>query len=196
MATPPQFAFSLREPATELHGKGLKLASNYHFASNRPGAPGVYFEVRLKDAEGNVVGTHRFPDEDANPWVRHRQDLLARHLATDVPVMPPQGELIGAPGQAVPTIRIWDVVKPFSLTVKSVPQHLVPRDRDVWAPSDWSLVLARSYVRHLRREHGAHSGELVRHTQQPIPPVVLFQELPPDATTELVATFPVGETSR
>jgi hypothetical protein len=86
------------------------------------------------------------------------------------------------------------VAGPHRLRLKSVPQHLAPRDRSVFRPSEWSLLLARSYARHLCRAHGAASAEIVRHTREAIPPAVLFfDDAPPEAFEELVSTF--GEVS-
>jgi hypothetical protein len=60
-------------------------------------------------------------------------------------------------------------------------------------PSDWALVLARSYGRYLCRTHGAASAEIVRHTREPVSPAVLFgMRPPPNAFDEYVATFDVS----
>jgi hypothetical protein len=69
------------------------------------------------------------------------------------------------------------------------------RGSPVFRPSEWSLVLARSYARHLCRTHGAASAEIIRHTRDPIYPVVLFEREPAaDAFQDLVASF--GEMPR
>jgi hypothetical protein len=189
LATPPQFAFSahaLVRPYLQL----VKMTHNYHFLTNRPGAPGAYFEARLWDAAGQELATVRFPDASANLWVRHRQGLLARALADDQPVMPPQGEVIAPPQQQVPTVPIWDMVENRRLTIRRVPEHLIPRDRPVFSPSEWSLLLARSYGRYLCRAHGAASAEVVRHTRDPIPPAVMFMDnVQAAAFDELISTF-------
>jgi len=189
-ATPPQLAHSVNRQVAPHYLAPLKLTPNYHFASNRPGRPGAWFEVRLTDEAGRAVKTVRIPDPAAPPAVRHRQALLALALADDMPVAPPGMEAVAAPGREVPTVLIWDHVGERELRLRSVPAHLVPRDRPVFRPSDWSLVLARSYVRHLCREHGAAKGELTRHTREAIPPAVLFEDdVPPDAFGELVSHF-------
>ena len=56
---------------------------------------------------GKPISTLRFPDAQANPWVRHRQRLLASALAPDFPVAPLGGEFIPPPGGKVPTFDIW-----------------------------------------------------------------------------------------
>ena len=195
-ATGPQFARAVSDVTTPYYLGPLKLTHNYHFAGNRPAAPSVYVEARLKDAEGRTLRTLRLPDEGANLWVRHRQALLAQWLTDDQPVQPKLGEAIPAPNQAAPTVSIWDGAGPGRpLALRAVPEHLVPRDRPVFRPSDWSLLLARSYARHLCREHGAASAELVRHTREAILPAVLFLPEPPaDALDELISNF--GELPR
>ena len=190
LATPPQLAFSLNRELAPRYLEPLKLTHNYHFADNRPGRPGVWFEVRLANESGRELATLRFPDPSASTPVRHRQSLLAFALADDQPVAPPTGEWIAAPGREMPTVPIWDLAGDNELRLRPVPAHLVPRDRMVYRPSDWSLILARSYVRHLCREHGAAKGELIRHTREAIPPAVMFErDVPPDAFGELVSHF-------
>jgi hypothetical protein len=81
------------------------------------------------------------------------------------------------------------------LHLAAVPQHRLPRYPGRWRPSEWSLILARSYGRYLCRTHGAASAEIVRHTREPVPPAVLFgQETPPAVFNDLVANF--GEMSQ
>jgi hypothetical protein len=176
LATPPQFAFTLHTAFGGPYLKGLHLASNYHFLTNRPGLPGVRLEARLKDDQGQVVRVLPIPDPGANGSVYHRQSLLARWLANDQPLVAPIGEAIPAPNQPVATVVIWDIVEPQYLRAKTVAVHLVPRDRPVMRPSELSLVLARSYGRYLCREHGAARVELVRRTQEALPPLILFRE--------------------
>lgn len=195
MGMEPPFAAAVSAVTTREYLAPLKMSHNYHFAASRPGLPAATFEVRLKDAKGQPLQTLTFPDEHANCWLRHRQALLAAQLADDVPIPPRQGEVIPPPGAHVPNVRYWDAAEDGGLRLKEVPEHLVPRDRPVFRPSEWSLVLARSYVRHLCREHGAASAELVRRTREPIAPDLLFADEPPPAAFDtLVANF--GEFSR
>ena len=194
-AEPPTFAWSLDEVTRPNYLRPLKLTHNYHFMTNRAEMPGIWFEVRLKDESGAVKETLRFPEPDTNPWVRHRQELLARHLLEDRPVPPPAGEAVAAPGRQVQTVQYWDMGPNQTLSLRRVAEHRVPRDRPVWQPSELSLTLARSYARYLCRTHGAASAEIVRHSKDPLSPVVLFQrDVPPGLTEEFVASF--GEMSR
>jgi hypothetical protein len=213
MAEPPEFAHAASGLAT-LHGKYFRVAHSYHFVSNRPAdLPGVQFEVLLRDADGNLLNTLRFPDPNANPWVRHRQEVLASALAPDISVAPPGGEVIAAPGATVPTVAIWTLPddlfpgglggnpapaptdRTVHLRLRTTPQHLIPRTRGVMRPTDWSLILARSYARYLCRAYGAQTAEIVRHTREPVSPGVLFgNETSAQAFEDLVATF--GEMPR
>lgn len=176
LATPPQFAFNLHTACGAPYLRSLYLASNYHFLTNRPGLPGVRLEARLKDDQGQVVQVLPFPDPGASGAARHRQALLARWLANDLPVAPPAGETIPAPNRPVATVVIWDITEPQQLRAKTVPVHLVPRDRPVMRPSELSLVLARADGRYLCREYGAAQVELVRRTQEALPPLLLFRD--------------------
>jgi hypothetical protein len=199
MATPPQFAHSLASWLTPTYLQDVKLTSDYHFRSNRTGQAGVYFVVRLKDGAGNLIVVHdadgkerqlRFPDPDANPWVRFRQETLAGWLAPDQPVIPPQGEVIPAPHEKVPEVAIWEMNENQVLHLRSVPEHLVPRDRPAFRPTDWSMLAARSYARYLCRKYGAEKAEFIRHTREAMPPAVLFVDnIPASAFDLLVSHF-------
>jgi hypothetical protein len=190
MAAEPAFAQRISTVTTRSYLAPLKMTHNYHFATNRPVSPGVYLEVRLKDATGEILQVVRIPDKKANFWVRHRQTLLAQALADDQPIEPRPGEVIPAPHQQVQEITIWDLNADRTLRLRSVPEHLVPRDRPVSRPSPWSLLLARSYGRYLCRVHNASSAELLRHTREPILPAIMFlDETPPNTFDELIANF-------
>jgi hypothetical protein len=203
-AEAPAFARSARGLST-LHGKYFRIVHSYDFPTNRPSdLPGVQLEVRLKDADGKVFRTLRFPDANANFWVRQRQELLVRNLAPDQVLEPPGAELLAAPGQEVPTVSFWmlpnefgsDADKPPSssdkiqLHLRTVDYNHIPRNRQLMKPTDWALVLQRSYARYLCRKHGAASAEMLRHSREPVAPAVLFgNELPPNALEDLIASF-------
>ncbi len=206
----PHFAHEAAGLAA-VHADGLRLAHSVHydFLTSRPAQiPGVAFDVRLRNQAGEVIGEFHFPDPEANPWVRSRQEMLARNLAFDQQIAPQGGEVIPAPGAKAPTVAIWALpgedftgTRPpapppegnVAVHLQTVPQHRVPRPpqgRPVWRPNDLSLVLVRSYARYLCRTHGAASAEIVRHMRQPIPPAVLFGEpTPPGAFEDLVANY-------
>jgi hypothetical protein len=189
-AMPPPFASTAGATVTKHYLAPLKLTHNYHFLRNRPGQPEVFLEARLKDEFGRVIETLRIPDRQANPWVWHRQSVMAQHLADDQPVPPPESEAIPAPKRTARTVDVWDVNPDQTLTLRSVPEHLLPRDRIVYRPSTWSLILIQSYGRHLCRTHGTASVQLVRHTREPLSPALLLVPEPAaDLFRDLVADF-------
>jgi hypothetical protein len=190
----PQFAKEINAKTSTYYLEPLHLANNYHFASNRMQLSEAHFEAELTDDKGKKIKTIKFPDENASFWVRHRHALLAQGLAMDFPVQPRPGENIPPPGQSHPTIRIWGLPKgePGEMTfiLSTIMEHEIPRDRPVSRPSEWSLLLARSYMRYLSRRYGAASVKLVRHSRNPIFPAVMFyRELPPNMFDETVCDF-------
>lgn len=207
MATPPHFAQLLMfgpdfipDPApgtVDLSLMGYlkvgKMTHNFHFISNRPPDFETRIEAKLRDANGEVMQVIHFPDQESNFIARHRQQLLAEGLSEDEPVEPLPGESIPAPNQEVRTVRIWEPGEGRTGEIRQVEEHLIPRDRPVFGPSDWSMVVARSFARHLCREHGAASVELIRHTKPLIPPDVVFLDPKPQAGTfdESIVSFGV-----
>jgi hypothetical protein len=187
---PPQFATSIDSVMRPGYLESLRLAYHYDPPSNRPEQPGVAFEARLKNASGETVTTLKIPDSSANPWVQHRQRLLAQALAPDLRVEPPRGEVIAAPGRQVPTVEIWRPDPTATLQMRSVSQNdQVLREPDVWQPTELSKLLVRSYARYLCRKYGAASAEIVRRTRPWIPPVVVFENEAPPEPTDLVAVY-------
>jgi hypothetical protein len=199
MAQPPTFAQSAEAYTSPYYLWFLKMYSTYHFQSNRPAYPGVYFEVVLKNDAGKVIKTVKFPEDDANFWVKHRQVLLARNLADDQPVEPTPGEKIAAPNRHVNMVPIW-LMKPgdSGVSIQSVEEHKI-RDYvergPVFRPSELSKIVAHSYIRALCRKYDAASGELIRYSRDPIGPDVLMGDSIPDQLFgEFRANF--GETKR
>lgn len=188
-ATGPQFAQAINQLTASHYLLHLGMKHNYHFPGNRPAPPGVYFEVLLKDKDGRPLEAVRIPDPKANFWVRHRQALLAQWLADDQDIEPRGGEVVPAPNQRVRTVEIWEPSGEKTLRLREVPEHLVPRDRPVARPSAWSQVLARSFVRHLCRTHGAASGELIRHYRQPVLAGMMFAEEPPGGLFDEIVSY-------
>src|SRR5215471_1430396 len=93
----PPFAVDVNQVTSRYYLRPLHMDNDYHFIANVPSLPSVYFEVRLKDKTGAVQNTLKFPDDNANAWVRHRQKVLAQWLGFDVPVQPLQGEQVLPP---------------------------------------------------------------------------------------------------
>jgi hypothetical protein len=189
MAMPPRFALGLGEVLAPNYLKPIKMVQNYHFLSNQTKLPEVYFEAKLSNETNQEIATQKLPDEHANFWVRHRYSLLARGLGGDMPFQPMEGEAVGAPGQSVPDATVWSWEGKIK-TIESLPQHLVPRNRDVLRPSELARVLAKSYARYLSSSTGAVSVEVIRYSRYPIPHNVLFMgKPPPDMLEPVVASF-------
>jgi hypothetical protein len=188
MAGPPSFTQSIDESLAPAYLKLLKLTNNYHFAGNRPAVPGVFLEVKLKNAAGEPLKTLHLPDPDANAWVQYLQTVFIQGLVPDQPIAPPQGEVVPAPNQQPRMVRIWEGNQ--SLRLSQVPEHLIPRNRPVYGPTEWSLVLVHSCVRYLCRTYGAASAEVIRHSRDVIPPGVLSMGPPPPmALADLIASY-------
>jgi hypothetical protein len=177
----PEFAGALNRRVGPLYLQPLHLTHTYHYTTDQVEASGVFFEVVLKDENGKIIDTLQFPDKKANRWVVHRQRMLAQSIGEDQPVMPSRSVAIDAPGQQAKTVTIWDSKDGEAvLTLKKVRLHEVSRDRPVFRPTEWSQLLAKSYMRYLCRKHGAASATLIRHSRDAIGPETMYMEqLPP-----------------
>jgi hypothetical protein len=172
----------------------LRLTHNYHYPSDHPLISAVYFEAQLKNANGVVFKTVRVPDNSANFWLRHRQSLLALGLGQDIPYQAPRSEAIPAPGKKATEVTYWEG-EANSLKLVQKEEHLVPKDRPVFRPSEWSLLLGRSYQRYLSRHYDAAAVELIRHSKEPVLPAFMFgQGAPPGTFDEMLSSF--GEYNR
>jgi hypothetical protein len=187
-AEPPPFAQALDSLFRTTYLTPLRLTYNYHFLGNRPEQNGVRLEVRLRDESKNEMATLEIPGKSANPWVRHRQSVLARALGDDQPVPPPQGEVVAPPGQKLPTVEIWREVTPRTLKIEEVDVNHVPRERTVMRPSERSRIQARAYARYLCRVHGAASAQIIRHHREPVLSGMVFLPQVPEGTLEEVTS--------
>jgi hypothetical protein len=181
-APPPQFSQYADENLAVPYLTRIKLTHNYHYPSNRVSMPGAYLEFRLQDREGEVIKTVRLPDPNASAAVRGRQALAVRWFTDDRPIQPPQGEKIPPPGGKIPDVDTWVQVEDEMRKLKLTPvsEILVDRTRPVLGPTKWSLLVLESLARHLCRENGADSVEVVRKSREAIPPRILFErEVPP-----------------
>ena len=87
-------------------------------------------------------------------------------------------------------VPIWDIAEDQALRLRRVPEHLIPRNHQVYGPTEWSLVLVQSYARYLCRKHGAASAEVVRHSRESLSPTALLMDSPPPAAfTDLIASY-------
>ncbi|MFO0965270.1 MAG: hypothetical protein U0793_06750 [Gemmataceae bacterium] len=186
----PQFAGAIASAAFPWYLEPLRFTHDYHFNTNRVSLPEVKFEIKLYNKLGQVIDTLEFPEKTANPWVKHRLDLLAQNLAGDVPVEARQAEAIAPEKKLVSSVDIWEPTKGGAFVIRSVPQHLIPRDRPVFRPSPWASMVAASYVRYQCRLHSADSGELIRHSRDAVQPTLIFlPQLSDAAFQEMVAAF-------
>jgi hypothetical protein len=191
MAMPPALVGNLHTEVALPYLRLVKLTHNYHFNSNRVGQPEAFLEVELQDEEGEVIKTVRFPDPKAPSSVRQRQAALAHYVTEDQPIQPSMIEKIPAPNRKIPEIPIWEGVPgdQRKLTLARIPENEVPRDRPVFRPSEWSLIVVRSLGRYLCREHGASRAEIVRKSKEPIPPRILQERQDPPETEELSSSY-------
>jgi hypothetical protein len=188
----PMFAVTITSRLTyPYYLNPLRMTNNYHFASSRVGDPTIYFEIKLRDDDGKVIKTVKFPDPDANFWVRQRQSLLAQGLGNDMPVQPRTAEGVAPQGKNLAEVEYWEGSKDEHfeevLNLKKAPKHLVPTGpggAPAIRPSDFAKTLAHAYVRHLCREYGASKGELIRYSKEAVLPIILF--MPP---TEIEKNF-------
>jgi hypothetical protein len=187
---PPPYLFArLNEMIGADYLKQLRLGMVYHENANKnPAWPGIYLEFHLKDNHGNEIKTVRVPDENANSWVRHRQGILTFGFGIDQRVAPRQTEMIYAKGQEAPKVQIWQMHKGEYRLIQ-VEENKVPLNEPVFGPPEWTLMLAQSYSRYLCEIYGAAKAEVVRHYQEPIPPLVLSEDVPARAFSEIVSNF-------
>jgi hypothetical protein len=192
MAEGPQFAKIISMNVTvPYYLEPLRMTHNYHFGTNRPANVAVYFEAHLKDEFGKVT-VLKFPDDKANIWVRHRQEMLAQNLAQDQPMPPLANQRVAADGGELPKVEIWASEGPWTMRLKLVDELQVPRNQQVEQPSAWSKALAQSYMRYLCRQHKAVSAELIRYSRPTVMPAMLFLTEQPnigDSFTELKSNF-------
>jgi hypothetical protein len=191
-AVAPMFAAKVNTLTYPYYLQPLQMTHNYHFLGNRPETTGIQFEIRVKDDRGRLIETVRLPSPKDNPWLRQRHLLMASHLGDDQPVQAPNTEQVPAPGQKMPTEKIWEPTGPTSSALRDTPTHLIPKNQPVFKPRDWTLILVRSYARHLCREHGGASAEVVRHSRQPVMPGLLMvpeDRVPPTTWDMLTSTF-------
>lgn len=191
MSTPPQFAFDTQR-AFNWYVRALRLNHNHHYSGNRPDRPVAKLAVPTKDSTGRDSKKIVLPDPQANLWVQRRQKILTSWLADDQPARPPIGEMIPAPNMPAPSAIIWDSVDNHRLRLRTVPLHLMPRDRPVFRPSEWSMLLARAYSRRLSRVSKTDGLGTIRLTYEAIPPAILFfPNSQPGAYDELVSDYGV-----
>ena len=193
MAEPPEFAKPLDNLANRYYLRPLQMTHNYHFETNTVNVPGVYFEAILRDTAGKEIKKVRYPDPAANFWVRHRQARLAQGLAQDREVRPRGADVIYDKNKAIPTHNVWQEMTPGDYTnfkLITLQENHIPRDRVYERPSEWSRLLANSYMRYFKRKEGAASVEILRHVRGSLSPEYLLSpEDPSEMFGERISHF-------
>jgi hypothetical protein len=191
MAMPPQLVALAHEKTALPYLRAVQMTHNYHFRTNRVGQPDAFLEFTLENDAGEVLKTVRFPDPKASASIRRRQASLTRWITDDHPVPLGSTERIPAPGEKIPEIAIWEQVpeQPRKLTLSRIPENEVPRDRPVFRPTRWSLIVVGAIARNVCREHGARRAEVVRHSRDPIPPRILFERESPPEMEDLQSSY-------
>jgi hypothetical protein len=173
-AEPPEFSKEVSNTLLNVYLRPLHLTHNYHFESNMPERSFVHFEVKLRDADDKLIKTFKFPDENANFWVRHRQDLLAHGLGNDQPYQPPQSVRVPSPPAKAWYGETGEESKYVEKLESEWQEIRGKRGVEVfYQPTDFSLLLVKSYARYLCRTYGAATAEIVRSSREPILPVIL-----------------------
>jgi hypothetical protein len=206
----PQFAFAINNFSFGKVGRQevkffdyvrfLKMTHNYHYMANRPQMSGIRVQIKLRDADGEVIRTVQLPDPKANFWVQQRQLNMIRGLSDDQPVETMVGDEIPGINQKVPTVDIWDSSgirggNEWQLKITPTQKHLLPKDRPVMRPSAYARALAGSMGRYLCRQTGAASAEVFRISREPVAPMMLnMDDAPPESFNTLTSNF--GEFSK
>jgi hypothetical protein len=167
----------------------LHLTNNYHFASNRPNEFAVYFTIEVKDRLGEIK-VRKFPDEKANPWVRHRQELIAQHLVPDLRLPPRGSRRLAAKGKELPKIEIFKPDGERVLRLAEVTELDPALDTpDLDQPTPRSKAIARAYARYVCDQQNGTSAQLVRHSRPLVMPVHLIVPMQADMYKELRTYF-------
>jgi hypothetical protein len=190
---PPEFARALQSWIGDYYLPPIKLASDYHFMTNRTGPTGIYLEARLTDRDGNQV-TVKLPEDGTNPWVRHRETLLATALGNDTVEVIQGAPKVAAEGQEVPTRWIWQQSEknPTEMRLVKEKEQNLSRVAPTIQPNPEALLLANAYARYLCRRYGADRVELRRYHQDRIPPGMMFttDQPMPGAFSKQVSIMP------
>lgn len=175
-AHPPFFAQKLFA-STRQYRQALHLIEDYRFASNELSLADHRIEIRCTPKESAEGETLKFPDPGALPGTRHRQSLIARVLADYKPLEPPAGEKIPPPGQRPNVATYWMRTEDgSSASLVRVPEHLLPRDQALVAPTDYSMILARSLARHAALRTKKDKAEVVLISKPTYGPILVMPE--------------------
>jgi hypothetical protein len=160
-AHPPAFALRLAE-MTEGYRDAIQLVENYRFPTNTRPEAAHRVQILLKGEDGKDLPKITIPDAGVLLPSWHRQLLVADVVAQYQALEPPEGEKIPPPGQAVPTAAYWKRSEDGTYAnLTRVPEHLLPRNEELVAPTDYALTVVRSLMRYAKKKYGASRAEVV-----------------------------------
>jgi hypothetical protein len=174
MRMPPQALVSIHDTAALPYLTPIKMTHNYHFASNRTAVQEAELEFILLDESGKEIKTVRLPEKNASGATRYWQALLARWSTDDQPLPPPPTPKLAAPGENLPEVTFWSPMPGAMNKLEKVTTNINDRRyREgggmLLQPSALSMLMLRSYARHLARVHGAADVEAVRLHRNVVP---------------------------
>ncbi|MBY0586801.1 hypothetical protein K2X85_06470 [bacterium] len=147
---------------TESYRDALQLVENYRFPTNARPEAAHRVEILMKDADGKELPKVTLPSEKTMLPAWHRQLLLTDVVAQYQALAPPEGEKIPPPGQAVPTVAYWKRSEDGTYAeLARVAEHLLPRNEDLVAPTDYALTAVRSLTRYAKKKYGADKVQVV-----------------------------------
>lgn len=171
----------------------VKVTVPFRFNTIRQEGLEIKAELVLRDSSGKVVSRQKFPDPEASSVIQYRQRLLAQQLGNDIP-LPPQESIIIAPGGGkLPVVRYWVNESDHRLVLKEADPNTIPRNQMFMQPSDWQYIVAKSYVRHMKRQQPDAKVELLRFWSEPVNPTVFYDQAAPPAELFRGFTSSYGE---
>lgn len=139
----------------------LKLDENYQFVSNLRPEAARRIRINVTKTDGTKESTVE-PAPGSWPARRHHWNLLASVVAAYNEVTTPEGERIPPPGQAAPTAQYWRRNESGTAAgLVTVPEHLLPRNEALVAPTPFAKITADSIERHAKRSFGGQDAEVV-----------------------------------
>ena len=193
LGAPPPFIGDGLTQAARDYVDLVRLGENGRFPSNRWYDLQVQLDAVLFNEKGEEIAKRTLPDPNATPWIRAREQLLAQALANDLERPNPGNEAIPPAGQEPVKVPVWRLAKPDDTiqVLAYVPLHLLSREPGApdWGPSDWGLLLSKSYATHLCRQTGAASVEIRRRWRYRILPSFIDEDGRPVSKQEAEQTL-------
>lgn len=181
-ADPPRFVSGIGNHwLTNLYHNTVRSNHSFHFSSNRQEGQEISFDGLIKDDKGTVIKKISIPDPEAPSSIQVRQRLLAQQLGSDEPLPPQTGVIIAPAGKELEPVRWWHQDADRRFILKTENPNAVPRNQSFMHPTDAQLIIARAYSRFLSRQNAGARVELNRNWYDPILPMVLVNDPPPNA---------------